>query len=113
MRARGAYGRRIHASLFHGYLTERTQESPANVAGGLRNFCTDEERLLKKWWKFAVDQVKKPASRHFDLISSYVAGLERGVSSPVTREDGGNVIRLLECITESLKERRPVNCFAW
>jgi len=113
MRAHGANGRRVQTFLFHGYTIERMQESPANVADALRSFCTDEKRLLKKWWKFAVDQVKKPESGHFDLISSYVESLENGSPSPVTGEDGRNAIRLLECIEESLKERRPVNYSAW
>jgi len=47
MRAHGANGRRVQTFLFHGYTIERMQESPANVADALRNFCTDEERLSK------------------------------------------------------------------
>jgi UDP-N-acetyl-2-amino-2-deoxyglucuronate dehydrogenase len=109
----GANGRRVQTFLFHGHIIERMQESAANVSGALRNFCTDEERLLKKWWKFAVDQVKKPQSGHFDLISSYVESLEKGSPSPVTGEDGRNAIRLLECIEESLKKQRPVNFSSW
>ena len=109
----GANGRRVQTFLFHGYTIERMQESPANVAGALRNFCTDEKRLFKKWWKFAVDQVKKPPSGHFDLIRGYVASLEKGVSSPVTGEDGRNAIRLLECIEESLKNQKSVPFSSW
>jgi UDP-N-acetyl-2-amino-2-deoxyglucuronate dehydrogenase len=109
----GANGRRVQTFLFHGYIIERMQESPANVAGALRNFCTDEKRLLKKWWKFTMDQVKKPQSGHFNLISSYVESLEKGASPPVTGEDGRNAIKLLECIEESLKERKPVSFSSW
>jgi len=106
-------GRRVQTYLFHGYTIERTQEKAANLAGVLRDFFTDEKRLFAKWKKFAVDQVKKPRSGHFGLISSYVESLEKGYPSPVTGEDGRNAIKLLECIEESLKERRSVNYSAW
>lgn len=106
-------GRRVQTFLPHGYIIERTQESPANVAGVARSWITDEKRLFRKWMKFAKDQVKKPQWGHFELISSYVESLEKGSSSPVTGEDGRNAIRLLECIEESLEERRPVNYSPW
>ena len=109
----GTNGRRVQTFLPHGYIIERTQESPANVAGALRNFCTDEKRLLKKWWKFAVDQVKKPQLGHFDLISIYIESLEKDFISPVTGEDGRNAVRLLECIEESLNTRKPVSFLRW
>ena len=106
-------GRRVQTFLPHGYIIERTQESPANVAGVARSWITDEKRLFRKWMEFAKDQVKKPQWGHFELISSYVESLEKGAPSPVTGEDGRNAIRLLECIEESLKERRPVTYSAW
>ena len=106
-------GRRVQTFLPHGYIIERMQESPANVAGVARSFFTDEKRLFKKWMKFAMDQIKKPQLGHFDLISSYVESLEKGSPSPVTGEDGRNAIKLLECIEESLKERRPINYSPW
>ena len=106
-------GRRIQTYLFHGYTIERTDEKAANWAGVLHNFFTDEKRLFIKWKKFMVDQVKKPQSGHFDLIRGYVEGLEKGSPPPVTGEDGRNAVRLLECIEESLNERRPVNYSAW
>ena len=106
-------GKRVQTFLPHGYIIERTQESPANVAGVARNWFTDEKRLFKKWAKFATDQIKNPQLGHFDLISSYVESLKKGSSSPVTGEDGRNAIRLLECIEESLNERRPVNYSRW
>jgi UDP-N-acetyl-2-amino-2-deoxyglucuronate dehydrogenase len=109
----GADGRRVQTPLFHGYIIERTRQSPANVIGALRNFCSDKKRLLKKWWKYSLDQVKKPPSGHFDLISSYVESLEKDAPSPVTGEDGRNAVRLLECIEESLKEKRPVDYSPW
>lgn len=106
-------GRRVQTYLFHGYTIEMTQEKAANLAGVLRDFFTDEKRLFAKWRKFAVDQIKKPPSGHFGLISSYVESLEKGFPPPVTGEDGRNAIKLLECIEESLKERRPVNYSPW
>ena len=78
-----------------------------------RNFCSDEKRVLKKWWKYSLDQIKKPLSGHFDLISRYVESLEKGAPSPVTGEDGRNAVKLLECIEESLKEKRPVAYSPW
>jgi predicted dehydrogenase len=109
----GSDGRRVQTFLPHGYVIERTQESPANLAGVVRNVFTDEKRLFRKWMKFAMDQVKKPQLGHFDLISSYIESLEKGSSSPVTGEDGRNAIKLLECIEESLKERRAVSYSPW
>ena len=106
-------GRRVQTFLPHGYIIERTLESPANVAGVARSWIADEKRLFRKWMKFAKDQVKKPQWGHFELISSYVESLEKGAPSPVTGEDGRNAIRLLECIEESLKERKPVNYSPW
>lgn len=106
-------GRRVQAFLPHGYMIERTQESAANVAGVARSWLTDEKRLFRKWMKFSKDQFRKPRWGHFELISSYVESLEIGVPSPVTGEDGRNAVRLLECIEESLKERKPVNYSPW
>jgi predicted dehydrogenase len=106
-------GRRVQTFLPHGYLIERTQESPANVVGVAQNWLTDEKRLFKKWMKFAKDQVKKPKWGHFELISSFVESLEKGLTSPVTGEDGRNTIKLLECIEESLRERKPVKYTPW
>jgi len=106
-------GRRVQTYLFHGYTIERTQENAANFTGVLRNFFIDEKRLFTKWKKFAIDQIKRPQSGHFELISAYVESLEKDSLPPVTGEDGRNAIRLLECIEESLKERRPVNYSRW
>ena len=109
----GSNGRRVQTFLPHGYIIEMTQENPANIAGVARSFFTDEKRLFKKWMKFAMDQVKKPQLGHLDLISSYAESLENSSSSPVTGEDGRNAIKLLECIEESLKERRAVSYSPW
>jgi len=106
-------GRRIQTYLPHGYILERTQESHANVAGVVRGVYTDVKRLFKKWGKFAVNQVTKPQLGHFGLINSYVESLENSSPSPVTGEDGRNAIKLLECIEESLEERRPVTYSSW
>ena len=106
-------GRRVQTFLPHGYIIERTQESPANVEAVACNFITDLKRLYRKWAKFAVDQVKKPRSGHFDLISIYIESLAKDFISPVTGEDGRNAVRLLECIEESLNTRKPVSFLRW
>jgi UDP-N-acetylglucosamine 3-dehydrogenase len=106
-------GRRVQTFLPHGYIIERAQDPPANIAGVLHNFFTDEKRLFKKWWKFAEDQIRKPKSGHFDLINSYIESLESGFSPPVTGEDGRNTLRLLECIEESLNKQKSVTYSAW
>jgi len=103
----------VQTSLPHGYVIERMQKSLGSGGDVARSFFSDEGRLLKKWWKFAKDQVKKPQLGHFDLISSYVESLEKGSSPPVTGEDGRNAVRLLECIEESLKERKSVKYSSW
>jgi len=106
-------GRRVQTFLPHGYIIERTQESPANFEAVACNFITDLKRLCRKWAKFAVDQAKKPRSGHLDLISIYVESLEKDFISPVTGEDGRNAVRLLECIEESLNTRKPVSFLRW
>lgn len=109
----GSNGRRVETYLFHGYTIDRAEEKAANWAGVLHNFATDEKRLITKWKKFIVDQIRKPQSAHFDLIRSYVESLQKGSTPPVTGEDGRNAIRLLECIEESLNEQKPVNYSSW
>jgi predicted dehydrogenase len=106
-------GRRIQTFLPHGYIIERVQASQADITGVVQNWLTDEKRLFKKWMKFTKDQINKPKWGHFELISKYVENLEKGVPSPVTGEDGRNAVRLLECIQESLKDRRPVKYSSW
>jgi predicted dehydrogenase len=109
----GSNGRRVQAFLFHGYIIDRTQKPFAGAAEVVRSFFSDEKRLMTKWGKFARDQVKKPQSEHIDLISSYVESVEKNSSPPVTGEDGRNAVRLLECIEESLKERKSVKYSSW
>jgi predicted dehydrogenase len=109
----GSNGGRVQAFLPHGYIIERMQNSLGNAGDVVRSFFSDEKRVFTKWNKFLKDQVKKPQQGHVDLISSYVESLEKGSPSPVTGEDGRNAIRLLECIEESLKERRAVNYSGW
>jgi predicted dehydrogenase len=106
-------GRRVQTFLPHGYIIERTQESPASVAGVARSLFSDVKSFYRKWAKFTVDQIKKPQFGHFDLIKSYVESLQKDAPPPVTGEDGRNAIRLLECIEESLNERRPVSYSPW
>jgi len=101
-------GKRVQTFLPHGYIIERTQESPASIGGVARNFLTDLKRLYRKWAKFAADQIKKPNLGHSDLISTYIKSLEEKVPPPVTGEDSRNTIKLLECIEESLKKHKPV-----
>lgn len=109
----GSNGRRVQTFLFHGYVVERTQKAAANLAGVARNWFTDEKRLFKKWWRFTMNQIKKPGTGHMGLISSYVESLEKGSPLPVTGEDGRNAVRLLECIDESLKRQKPVHYSSW
>jgi len=109
----GASGRRVQTFLFHGYTAERNEPKAANWAGVFHNLATDERRLFAKWRKFFGNQIKKPTSGHLGLIASYVESLEKGESPPVTGEDGRNAIRLLECIDQSLRERKPVSYSSW
>ena len=106
-------GRRVETHLFHGYTLEKVERKAANWRDVLHNFVTDEKRLLVKWRKFMVNQVKTPSSGHFGLISSYVESIEKDAPPPVTGEDGRNAIRLLECIEESLNVQKPVSYSSW
>lgn len=105
----GSTGRRVQTYLPHGYIIERMKESPADLSGVLSNFLSDQARLFKKWTKFMKDQIKKPTLGHFKLIRSYVNSIQSGTTPPVTGEDGRNAVKLLECIKESLDERKPVS----
>jgi len=106
-------GRRVQTFLPHGYLIERTQKTLASAGDVARNFLSDERRLFTKWWKFAKDQVEKPQLGHIGLIRSYVESLEKNSASPVTGEDGRNAVKLLECIEQSLEERKPIKYSSW
>jgi UDP-N-acetyl-2-amino-2-deoxyglucuronate dehydrogenase len=109
----GSNGRRVQAFLFHGYIIDRTQMPLGDATDFVRNFFSDERRLLAKWTKVSRDQIKKPESGHLDLISNYAESLEKDSSPPVTGEDGRNAVKLLECIEESLKEQEPVKYSSW
>jgi predicted dehydrogenase len=106
-------GKRVQTFLPHGYIIERMQESPANVAGVVRSLLSDINRLYRKWAKFAVDQIKKPQSGHLGLISSFIESINQGSPPPVTGEHGRNTVKLLECIEKSLNERKPVTYQTW
>jgi predicted dehydrogenase len=109
----GSGGQRVQTYLPHGYIVERMQDSPANFAGVVKSWYTDEKRLTSKWVKFAKDQFKKPHFGHDGLIRSYVENLQKGLPSPITGEDGRNAIKLLECIQKSLEEKKPVEFSSW
>ena len=109
----GSQGQRVQTYLPHGYIVERMQDSPANFAGVVKSWYTDQKRLISKWTKFAKDQFKKPHFGHDGLISSYVESLQKGLPSPVTGEDGRNAIKLLECIQRSLEEKKPIEFSSW
>lgn len=109
----GSNGRRVQTFLPHGYIIERSQKSLSSVADVVNSYFSDEKRLCTKWWKFVKDQIEKPQLGHFDLINGYAESLEKGSPPPVTGEDGRNAVRLLECIEESLEERKPVKYSPW
>ena len=109
----GSDGERVQTFLPHGYIIERMQYPPADLMGVLSNFFIDCKRLFKKWWKFAKDQINKPQLGHLDLIKAYTESLKNDSSPPVTGEDGRNAIKLLECIDESLRQRRAVKYSPW
>jgi len=109
----GSDGERVQTFLPHGYIIERMRYPPADLMGVLSNFFTDCKRLFKKWWKFAKDQINKPQLGHLDLIKAYTESLKNDSSPPVTGEEGRNAIKLLECIDESLRQRRAVKYSPW
>jgi len=73
----------------------------------------DIKRLLqrRKQWALrllsAIFGMPHPSS-HFSLISSFMDSLRRNSAPPVQPEEGKKTVRLLECIEESLNNRRPV-----
>lgn len=109
----GSDGQRVQTFLPHGYVIERMQDMPANVAGVVKNWYTDQKRLFKKWAKFAKDQFRRPQLGHISLIHSFIESLQKDIPSPVTGEDGRNAIKLLECIQRSLEEKKPIEYSSW
>jgi predicted dehydrogenase len=106
-------GRRVQTYLFHGYTIDRMEKKAANWVGVLHNYYTDQKREYTKWKKFLADQIRKPSSGHIGLISAYVDSIKKDSPAPVTGEDGRNTIRLLECIDQSLNEKKPVSYSSW
>jgi UDP-N-acetyl-2-amino-2-deoxyglucuronate dehydrogenase len=109
----GANGGRAQTFLPHGYIIERDQDSLGNAKDVILSYLSDESRLTKKWVKWGKDQIKKPQLGHLDLIRTYVESLENNKAPPVTGEDGRNAIRLLECIEQSITEKRAVEFSSW
>lgn len=104
----GSNGGKVQAYLPYGYIIKKSEKPISSFIDVLRNFYSDQKRVLKKWIKFVSNRVKKQPYGHFDLIKSYLESLKSYQPPPVTAIDGRNTIRLLECINQSLNEKRPI-----
>lgn len=106
---RDTSGKRVQIHWEFDYFLENTEEPPFTVGGVMRNILVDEKRLLQKWVKFANCYFRKrKLLPTFNLISRYIESIDKDLPPPVTPEDGRKTINLLECIEQSLDEKRPV-----
>ena len=102
-------GKRVQILWEYDYMLEKAENPPFTVGSVAKNIFTDEKRIFKKWAKFGLAYYhKKKLLPTFNLITSYVESIRNDLPSPVSPEDGRNVINLLECIRTSLSEKRPM-----
>jgi predicted dehydrogenase len=104
-------GRRIKIWNYS-HLLEESQKVPNSL---IKAFWREEKRILKKWFKVALDNIRKGellrCISHFNLITKYVQSLKFDLQPPVSAQEGRKTIKLLECIEESLNKNRPVKFF--
>ena len=106
---RNRAGRSFQIQWEHDYMLETSEDPPFTVGLIAKKIFNDQNRLLAKWAKFTSCFLhKRKLLPAFNLISSYVASIEKDLPPPVSPEDGRKTINLLECIEKSLNERRPV-----
>jgi predicted dehydrogenase len=101
--------RRVQIYRNFDYFLENKAESPYTVGGVIRNFFSEEKRILEKWIKFGINYFRKEKMiPHLKLITSFLDSIEKDLPPPVSPEDGKKTVNLLECIKKSLDEHRPV-----
>lgn len=106
---RDSGGRRIQLHWEFDYLMENSEDHPFTPLTVMRNFLADEKRLLHKWARFDICYLKKrKLLPTFNLISSYLESIEKGLPPPVPPEEGRRTVKLLECIQKSLDEKQIV-----
>lgn len=102
-------GKRLQVYRDFDYFLEKSQDPPLSAGGVLRNFLSDEKRLLQKWARFGLSYFhKRKLLPALNLISTYIQCIEKDLPSPVSPEDGKNTISLLESIEKSLDNHQPV-----
>lgn len=105
---RDTAGRRIQIHWEFDYSLEKMEKPPFDVYKIMRNFLIDEKRILHKWLRFGVCYFRKRKLLPlFNLISGFIEAIKKDLPPPVSPEDGKKTVKLLECIENSLKERRP------
>jgi predicted dehydrogenase len=106
---RDTTGRRVQIHWEFDYFLENSEEPPFSVNNVARNIFVDEKRILQKWLRFGVSYFqRRKLLPTFNLISNYVESIKKDLPPPVSPEDGRNTINLLECIEESLHEKRSI-----
>ena len=91
-------------------LLERNENPPLGITNIVKTIFIDELRLLSKWKDFGFNWLGKgKIFPHIFLISSYIESLKNDLPSPVPPEAGKKAVRLLECIVESVNEKKPVS----
>jgi predicted dehydrogenase len=104
-------GRRLQMYREFNCVQENSEEPPFNVPGVARNILIEEGRVLDRWWNYGLGYIRhSKIVPSFQLICHYIESIKKDLPSPVTGEDGRRTVNLLECIEESLEERKPVEC---
>ena len=102
-------GRRLQILWEFDQLLEFSQDPPFTVGLVVKNFLVDQKRLFDRWAKFTGCFFRKrkllPTAT---LITAYIDAIKKDLPPPVTPEYGKRTINLLECIEESMNERKPI-----
>jgi len=106
---RGSKGKRAQIYRDFDYFLENSVNPPLNVANVARGFLVDEKRVLQKWMNFGLNYFqKRKMIPHLKLVGNYITSIEQDLPPPILPEEGKNTINLLESISKSLDEKRPV-----
>jgi UDP-N-acetylglucosamine 3-dehydrogenase len=107
---RDSSGQRLQIYRDFDYFLEKSATPVFNVGGVIRNYYEDQKRILQKWARFGTSYFKKrKLLPTLNLISTYIETIIKDQPSPVPPEQGKNTIRLLECIQNSLDQKKPVS----
>jgi len=102
-------GKRLQIYRDFDYFLVKDESPPFSVSSVLRNVFVDGKRVLQKWTRFGISYFQKRKILPLtNLINSYIEAIRKDLPPPVSPNDGRKTINLLECIENSLVEKKPV-----